>query len=59
MLLPYLIIVLIGVTAGVVSGVIRTSASIMFLPPLMFYFGQRQAIPIMAIAAVLGNVSRV
>ncbi|WDD95590.1 sulfite exporter TauE/SafE family protein [Burkholderia sp. FERM BP-3421] len=59
MLLPYLLIVLIGVTAGVVSGVIGTGASIMLLPPLVFYFGPRQAIPIMAIAAVLGNVSRV
>ncbi|AJX35540.1 sulfite exporter TauE/SafE family protein [Burkholderia oklahomensis] len=54
----YAIVLLIGVVAGVVSGVIGTGASIMLLPPLVFYFGPRQAVPIMAIAAVLGNVSR-
>ncbi|MBF4023345.1 sulfite exporter TauE/SafE family protein [Burkholderia pseudomallei] len=54
----YAIVLLIGVVAGVVSGVIGTGASIMLLPPLVFYFGAKQAVPIMAIAAVLGNVSR-
>ncbi|MBF6637976.1 sulfite exporter TauE/SafE family protein [Rouxiella silvae] len=55
----YLVIILIGVLAGTLSGVVGTGASIMLLPALTYTFGPKAAIPIMAIAAIMGNVSRV
>ena len=55
----YLFVLLVGLVAGVVSGVIGTGSSIMLLPVLVFSFGPKQAVPIMAIAAVMANVARV
>jgi len=55
----YLVIILIGVLAGTLSGVVGTGSSIMLLPALTYTFGPKAAIPIMAIAAIMGNVSRV
>jgi len=55
----YLIIVMIGIGAGVISGIVGTGASIMLLPSLAYTFGPKAAIPIMAIAAIMGNISRV
>ncbi len=55
----YLLIVIIGVIAGVISGVVGTGSSIMLLPALTYSFGPKAAIPIMAIAAIMGNISRV
>lgn len=55
----YLFVLLIGLAAGVVSGVIGTGSSIMLLPILVYTFGPIEAVPIMAIAAVLANLARV
>ncbi|MDF2921547.1 MAG: hypothetical protein K0R57_461 [Paenibacillaceae bacterium] len=55
----YLFVLLVGITAGVVSGIIGTGSSIMLLPILVFTYGPKQAVPIMAIAAVMANLSRV
>lgn len=55
----YLLVLFIGVISGVVSGVVGTGASIMLLPALVLSFGPKQAVPIMAVAAIVGNVSRV
>lgn len=55
----YLLVLFIGVISGVVSGVIGTGASIMLLPALVLCFGPKQAVPIMAVAAIVGNISRV
>ena len=55
----YLLVLFIGVISGVVSGVIGTGASIMLLPALVLSFGPKQAVPIMAVAAIVGNISRV
>ena len=55
----YLFVLLVGLVAGVVSGVIGTGSSIMLLPVLVFSFGPKQAVPIMAIAAVMANLARV
>jgi uncharacterized protein len=54
-----LLILAIGVVAGVVSGVIGTGSSIMLVPVLAYVYGPKQAIPIMAVAAVLANLSRI
>jgi uncharacterized membrane protein YfcA len=55
----YVIVLLAGLAAGALSGVIGTGSSIMLLPVLVHAFGPKQAVPIMAVAAVIANVSRV
>ncbi|MDF2938206.1 MAG: hypothetical protein K0Q90_3579 [Paenibacillaceae bacterium] len=55
----YLFVLCVGLLAGMVSGVIGTGSSIMLLPVLVFSFGPKQAVPIMALAAILANLSRV
>ncbi|MEJ8858341.1 sulfite exporter TauE/SafE family protein [Variovorax robiniae] len=52
-------VLLVGLVAGAVSGVIGTGSSIMLLPVLVYAFGPKQAVPIMAVAAVMANLSRV
>ena len=53
------LILAIGLLAGVVSGVIGTGSSIMLVPVLAYVYGPKEAIPIMAVAAVMANVSRI
>ncbi|CAB3759669.1 hypothetical protein LMG29739_03213 [Paraburkholderia solisilvae] len=45
--------------AGVLSGVIGTGSSILLMPVLVILYGPQQAVPIMAIAAILGNLGKV
>ncbi|WP_326543352.1 sulfite exporter TauE/SafE family protein [Pseudorhodoferax sp.] len=59
MLESYALVLAVGLVAGAVSGVIGTGSSLMLLPVLVHAFGPKQAVPIMAVAAVLGNASRV
>ncbi|MCJ2061044.1 sulfite exporter TauE/SafE family protein [Methylobacterium sp. J-048] len=54
-----LLILAIGLFAGVVSGIIGTGSSIMLVPVLAYVYGPKEAVPIMAIAAVMANVSRI
>src|SRR2546429_9039025 len=49
----------LGLAAGTLSGIVGFGASIMLMPALMLAFGPQQAVPIMAIAALLANFSRV
>lgn len=55
----YIFVLSVGLIAGMVSGVIGTGSSIMLLPVLVYNFGPKQAVPIMAVAAVMANLSRV
>lgn len=55
----YVLVLIVGLVAGVVSGVIGTGSSIMLLPILVFEYGPKQAVPIMAIAALMSNLARV
>jgi len=55
----YALVLLAGFAAGWLSGVIGTGSSIMLLPVLVYTFGPKQAVPIMAVAAVMANASRV
>ncbi len=48
-----------GLFAGTVSGIVGTGSSIILVPILVLSFGPRQAVPIMAIAALIANVSRI
>jgi uncharacterized protein len=49
----------LGLGAGTLSGIVGFGASIMLMPALMLAFGPLEAVPIMAIAALLANFSRV
>jgi uncharacterized protein len=55
----YLLILALGLVAGCVGGVIGTGSSIILLPVLVYTFGPKQAVPIMAVASVMGNFARV
>lgn len=55
----YIFILAVGLVAGVVGGIVGTGSSIMLLPVLIYSFGPKQAVPIMAIAAVMANLSRI
>lgn len=52
-------IAVVGTAAGAVSGVVGTGSSMMLLPVLVYTYGPKQAVPIMAVAAIIGNVSKV
>jgi uncharacterized protein len=54
----YVFVLIIGLAAGALSGIIGTGASIMLLPVLVYQFGPKQAVPIMAIAALMSNVAK-
>lgn len=55
----YAFILIVGLAAGIISGIVGTGSSIMLLPVLAYAFGPKQAVPIMAIAAIMANLSRV
>ena len=54
-----LFVLAVGLVAGIVSGIIGTGSSIMLVPVLIYAFGPREAVPIMAVAAVMANLSRI
>ena len=49
----------VGLLAGTISGIVGTGSSIMLMPVLVYQFGPKQAVPIMAVAAVMANLSRI
>lgn len=57
--LLWLAILLIGVLAGTVGGVIGFGGSNLLLPLLVFAFGPKEAVPIMGLAGVMANFARV
>ena len=54
-MLTYLLVLAVGYVAGTVSGIVGTGATIILLPVLVFAFGPRAAIPIMAVVALMSN----
>lgn len=54
-----LLVLGIGLVAGTVSGIIGTGSSIMLVPVLAYVYGPKTAVPIMAVAAVIANISRI
>jgi len=59
MRMDFVLILVIGLVAGTLSGIVGFGASIMLMPVLVIAFGPLQAVPIMAIAAIMANLSRV
>src|SRR6202049_3075761 len=57
--LNFLFVLAVGLVAGTISGIVGTGASIMLMPVLIYQYGPKQAVPIMAIAAVMANLSRI
>jgi uncharacterized protein len=57
--MDYLFVLVVGLAAGTLGGVVGTGSSLVLMPVLVILFGPRQAVPIMAIAAILGNLGRV
>jgi uncharacterized membrane protein YfcA len=55
----YAFVLVVGLFAGALSGIIGTGASIMLLPVLVFEFGPKQAVPMMAIAGLMSNIAKV
>lgn len=52
-------VLLVGLVAGTVSGIVGTGSSIMLVPVLSAVYGPKEAVPIMAVAALIANLSRV
>jgi hypothetical protein len=52
-------VLLLGLVSGTLSGIVGFGASIMLMPPLVLAFGPQEAVPIMAIAALMANLARV
>ncbi len=57
--LIFLSISLFGLVAGTFSGIVGTGSSLILMPVLVILFGPKQAVPIMAVAAILGNLARI
>ena len=54
-----LFVLIVGLVAGTVSGIVGFGSSIMLMPILVISYGPRQAVPIMAVAAIMANLSRI
>jgi uncharacterized protein len=57
--LSFLFVLAVGLVAGTISGIVGTGSSIMLMPVLIYQYGPKQAVPIMAVAAVMSNLSRI
>ncbi len=55
----WLAILALGLAAGTIGGIVGFGSSIMLMPALVFTFGPKEAVPIMAIAGLMANFSRV
>jgi uncharacterized protein len=58
-ILVWVLISLSGLVAGVLSGVLGFGSSAIMLPIIIYAFGTKAAVPIMAVAALLANCARV
>lgn len=59
MFLAFLFVLAVGLVAGTISGIVGTGSSIMLVPVLAYEFGPKEAVPIMAVAAIMANLSRI
>ncbi|HFK9509390.1 MULTISPECIES: sulfite exporter TauE/SafE family protein [Proteus] len=57
--MSFIAVILLAVVSGVISGVVGTGSSILLIPALTYVFGAKEAVPIMALASVMGNLSRI
>jgi uncharacterized protein len=57
--LDILFVLIVGLVAGTLSGIVGFGSSIMLMPVLVISYGPLQAVPIMAVAAIMANLSRI
>lgn len=57
--MAFLFVLTVGLLAGTVSGIVGTGSSIMLMPVLISAYGPKEAVPIMAVASVMANFSRI
>lgn len=57
--MDYLLVLVAGLLAGTLGGIVGTGSSLVLMPLLVVMFGPRHAVPIMAVAAIMGNLGRV
>jgi len=57
--LQFTFVLAVGLLAGMISGIIGTGASIILVPVLVYQFGPKEAVPIMAVAAIMANLARI
>lgn len=57
--MEFAIVLAIGLVAGTLGGIVGFGTSIILMPVLVLVFGPREAVPIMAIASIMANASRV
>src|SRR5665213_1816380 len=55
----FIFVLVAWLCAGALSGIIGTGSTIVLLPILVYQFGPKQALPIMAIAALMSNIGKV
>ena len=55
----FIFVLAVGLVAGTISGIVGTGSSIMLMPVLVYQYGPKQAVPIMAVAALMANLSRI
>src|SRR5690349_16489310 len=58
-MLTYALVLVVGAAAGIVSGIVGTGATVILLPVLVFAFGPLEAVPIMAVVALMSNLAKV
>ncbi|MCO8050629.1 TSUP family transporter [Proteus sp. G2672] len=59
MIMSFIAVILLAILSGLISGVVGTGSSILLIPALTYVFGAKEAVPIMALASVMGNLSRI
>ena len=57
--MSYALVLAVGLVAGTVSGIVGTGATVILLPVLVIVFGPREAVPIMAIVALMSNFAKI
>ncbi len=57
--MDFVLILAIGLVASTLGGIVGFGTSIMLMPALVLTFGPREAVPIMAVASIMANASRV
>ncbi|MES2785830.1 MAG: sulfite exporter TauE/SafE family protein [Pseudomonadota bacterium] len=57
--MEFALVLILGLVAGTLGGIVGFGTSIMLMPALVIVFGPRDAVPIMAVASLLANASRV
>src|SRR4051812_13989352 len=56
--LGFFFVLIVGLLAGTISGIFGTGSSIMLMPVLIYQYGPKEAVPIMAGPAVVAQPSR-